>query len=212
MFNIFSGDNLILLIKAVGYLGIFGIVFAESGIMIGFMLPGDSLLFTAGFLASQDFLNIYILIPLIFIAALSGDNFGYYLGSKLGKKVFTQERKNRFLKKENLDKAEEFYKSHGAKTMLFARFIPFVRTFAPLFAGAGKMEYKKFIFFDIIGALLWSCFVTLAGYFLGNIIPNIDRYILPIIFTIILASLLPSISIIIRGKIMKALTKKRSLK
>lgn len=209
--DIFSGENLILLIKTVGYLGIFGIIFAESGLMIGFMLPGDSLLFSAGFLASQGFLNIFTLIPLIFLGALMGDNFGYFLGRKLGKKVFTEERKNKFLKKENLDKAEEYYRSHGAKTMLFARFIPFVRTFAPLFAGAGKMNYTRFLFFDLIGALLWSCSVTLAGYFLGNVVPNIDRYIFPIIFTIIFVSLLPSLIVVLRGKVLKKIRKKKGL-
>ncbi|HRY59888.1 MAG TPA: DedA family protein [Patescibacteria group bacterium] len=210
--DIFSGDNLIILIKTVGYLGIFGIVFAESGIMVGFMLPGDSLLFTAGFLASQGFLNIFVLVPLIFFGAILGDNFGYYLGHKLGKKVFTEERKNKFLKKENLDKAEEFYKKHGIKTMLFARFIPFVRTLAPLSAGAGKMDYKKFLFFDVIGAFLWSSLVTLAGFFLGNIVPDIDRYILPIIILIVVVSLFPSVGVFIRAKIIKFLIKKRSLK
>lgn len=210
--DIFSGDKLIILIKAVGYLGIFGIVFAESGIMIGFMLPGDSLLFTAGFLASQGFLNIYLLVPLIFIAAVIGDNVGYYIGNKLGKKVFQEERKNKFLKKENLEKAEIYYKKHGVKTMMLARFIPFVRTLAPLFAGAGKMDYKKFLFFDIIGGLLWSTSVTMLGFFLGNVVPNIDRYILPIILLIIGVSVFPSVGLVIRGKVNKYLIKKRSQK
>lgn len=210
--DIFSSENLALLIKTAGYLGIAGIVFAESGLPIGFLLPGDSLLFTAGFLASQDFLNIYFLLPLIFLSALIGDNVGYYLGHKLGKKILTSEKKSRFLKKENLEKAEDFYKRHGGKTMIFARFIPFVRTFAPMLAGVGKMSYKTFIFFDITGALLWSTSVTLAGFFLGSVIPNIDKYILPIIFIIIIASISPSIIYAITAKTKNVIKKRKERK
>lgn len=207
--SIFSSENLVLLIKAAGYFGILGVVFAESGLFFGFFLPGDSLLFTAGFLASQHFLNIYFLVPLIFIAALSGDNVGYFIGHKLGKKVFHKPN-SRFFKQEYLEKAEEFYKKHGSKTMILARFVPFVRTFAPLLAGVGKMDYKRFLFFDILGSFFWSISITLIGFFLGNIIPNVDKYVLPIIFGIIIVSLLPSIIFALRQQTLKYLKKKHS--
>jgi membrane-associated protein len=208
--NLFSSDNLVMLIKAAGYLGIALIVFAESGLLVGFVLPGDSLLFTAGFLSSQKFLDIYFLIPLIFVAALLGDNVGYYLGHKAGKKILNSEKQGRFFKKENLEKAEDFYKRHGGKTMIFARFIPFVRTFAPVLAGVGRMRYNIFLLFDIIGALLWSAIVTLAGFFLGDLVPNVDQYILLIIFGIIILSLLPSAVLAARQQILKYLKKRRS--
>ena len=188
--EIFSTETLIALIKAVGYLGLFGIVFAESGLLIGFFLPGDSLLFTAGFLASQDYLNIYYLIPILLAGAILGDNFGYAFGFKMGRKIF-QKEKSRFFHKNNLVKAEEFYEKYGAKTIVLARFIPVIRTFAPILAGVGKMHYPKFMIYNISGSILWCFSLPLLGYYLGNVIPNIDRYILPIILGIIILSLSP---------------------
>jgi len=207
--GLFNSENLVLLIKAAGYLGIFGIVFAESGLFFGFFLPGDSLLFTAGFLASQHYLNIYLLVPLIFLGALLGDNVGYFIGNKMGKKVF-HKPDSRFFKQEYRERAEEFYKKHGSKTIILARFIPFIRTFAPLLAGVGKMNYKKFLFFDILGSLFWSASITLMGFFLGNIIPNVDHYILPIILGIIIISLSPSLVFAARQQLLKYFKKKRS--
>lgn len=208
--DFFSTDNLMVLIRAAGYLGIFAIVFAESGILFGFLLPGDSLLFTAGFLASQGFLNIYLLIPLIFMGSISGDSFGYYLGHKIGKRIFNAEKQSRFLKKESLEKAEEFYKKHGSKTMILARFVPFVRTFAPMLAGVGKMKYTTFLLFDIIGALLWSASLTLAGFFLGNVVPSIDKYVLPIIIGIVLISMAPSAIYVLTSKTKKIIKRRRA--
>jgi len=193
------GFDLIALIKTAGYVGLFGIIFAESGLLIGFFLPGDSLLFTAGFLASQNILNIWILMGLTFIAAVAGDSVGYWFGNKVGDKIFTKEE-SLFFKKDNIQKAEEFFKKHGSKTIVLARFVPIVRTFVPILAGVGTMHYRRFLIFNIIGGALWTIGVSLLGYFLGNLIPDIDKYLLPIILLIIILSLLPNIIHLIRSR------------
>jgi len=191
--------DLIPLIKAAGYLGLFAIVFAESGLFIGFFLPGDSLLFTAGFLASQGFLNIWLLAPLTFIAAILGDNFGYAFGRRVGPALFT--RKDSILfHKDHLERARVFFEAHGAKTLVFARFLPIIRTFAPILAGVGKMHYKTFFFYNVFGAVLWALGMTWLGYFLGNLIPNIDKYLIPIILAIIIVSTLPTAIHIIKNR------------
>lgn len=178
------------IIKTVGYIGIFAIVFAESGLLIGFFLPGDSLLFTAGFLASIGFFNILVLVIGVSIAAIAGDQVGYLFGRSVGPKLFDREDSLLFHKK-NLLKAQAFYEKHGGKTIILARFMPIVRTFAPIVAGIGHMNYAKFVMFNVVGGLLWGAGVTLLGYFLGTLIPDIDRYLLPIIALIIVASVLP---------------------
>ena len=188
--HIFEGENLIQLIKTVSYLGLFLIVFAESGLLIGFFLPGDSLLFTAGFLASQGFLNIYLLVPVIFIAAVTGDSVGYAFGRKVGPRIFSRED-SRFFHKDHLLKAESFYEKHGGMTIILARFMPIVRTFAPIVAGVGRMHYPTFLFYNVLGGAIWTFSMTLGGYFLGRLIPNVDRYLLPIIAVIVLISFLP---------------------
>lgn len=193
------GLDLIELIKTAGYIGLFGIVFAESGLFIGFFLPGDSLLFTAGFLASQGFLNIWILMGVTFIGAVLGDSVGYWFGKKTGNKIFTKED-SLFFKKDNIQKAEEFFKKHGPATIILARFVPIVRTFAPILAGVGTMRYKTFLSFNIVGGALWTIGVSLLGYFLGNLIPNIDKYLLPIILLIIVISVLPNIIHLIKSR------------
>lgn len=184
--------DLVELIKTVGYLGLSGIVFAESGLFFGFFFPGDSLLFTAGFLASQDFLNIWTTVILVFVSAVAGDSVGYAFGKKVGPAIFRKED-SRFFKKEYLNKAEKFYEKNGAKTIIIARFVPIVRTFAPIVAGVGSMNYFKFIRFNIIGGGLWSFGLVGAGYFLGRVIPGVDKYLLPIILLIIILSILPSV-------------------
>lgn len=203
MLNIFSTANLILLIKSGGYLGgylgLFLIVYAESGLFVGFFLPGDSLIFTAGFLASQNFLNIWLLIPLLMFAAVLGDNFGYGFGQKIGPKIFTKED-SLFFDKENLNRANLFYEKHGAKTLILARFMPVIRTFAPILAGVGRMEYAKFFLYNFIGGALWTITLPLFGYYLGRVIPNIDRYLLPIVLLIIVLSILPSVIGLIRSR------------
>lgn len=178
-------------IETVGYLGVFFIVFAESGLLIGFFLPGDSLLFTAGLLAAEGFFNLPILIVLSVIAAVTGDSVGYVFGSKVGRKLFNKEDSLLF-KKEHLLKAESFYEKHGGKTIVLARFMPFIRTFAPIVAGIGRMRYSHFLLFNLIGGLLWAVGLPLLGYFLGRSIPNVDKYLLPIIAVIVVASVAPS--------------------
>lgn len=187
------------LIPALGYFGITAFVFAESGLLIGLFLPGDSLLFTAGFLASQNIFDIKILTILSFIAAILGDSVGYMFGQKVGKKLF-QRKDSVIFHKDHLIKARHFYEKHGKKTIVIARFLPIIRTFAPIIAGMGDMHYPLFAFYNVIGALLWAVGLTLAGYFLGNLIPNVDRYLLPIIGAIVVLSIAPHIFHIVRNK------------
>src|SRR3989344_5561276 len=182
--------DLVALIKAAGYLGLFGIIFAESGLFFGFFLPGDTLLFTAGFLASRGFLNIWVLVFGVWIFAVLGDNVGYWFGNRVGVKLFLRED-SRFFKKAHLLKAQAYYEKHGKKTIILARFIPIVRTFAPIVAGIGSMRYSVFLAYNIIGGLIWGVGMPLAGYWFGNIIPNPDRYLLPIVAGIIVVSLIP---------------------
>lgn len=178
------------LIKTAGYTGLFAIVFAESGLLIGFFLPGDSLLFTAGFLASQNWLDIRILIPLLFVAAVTGDSIGYAFGKRVGDKLFTKES-SKFFNPNNLKKAKEFFEQHGKKAIVLARFIPVVRTFTPIVAGVAKMNYRFFIIYNVLGGLLWAVGMLLLGYYFGQIIPNADKYVLPITVAIIVLSAIP---------------------
>lgn len=180
------------LVQSAGYIGVSGIVFAESGLLVGFFLPGDSLLFTAGFLASQGFFNISVMVALCFVAAVTGDSVGYAFGHRWGRKLFNRPD-SRFFKQENLIRAEKFYEKHGGKTIIMARFIPVVRTFAPIVAGMGQMSYPKFLSYNILGGAAWAIGLLLLGYWLGGTIPNIDRYLLPILALIIFLSVLPGI-------------------
>lgn len=179
-------------IEAIGLIGIWAIVFLESGMMIGFFFPGDSLLFTAGFLASQDYFNIWALAFGSFIAAVGGDSIGYAIGHKFGRRLFSKEDSLLFHKK-HLAQAEKFYEKHGGKTIILARFIPVIRAFAPVVAGIGSMKYSTFIFYNLIGAFFWAIGLTFLGYFLGNLIPDVDKYLLPIIGIIIIASVAPGV-------------------
>ncbi|PIS22956.1 hypothetical protein COT49_02605 [candidate division WWE3 bacterium CG08_land_8_20_14_0_20_40_13] len=191
--------NLTTILPTIGYLGIFTVVFAESGLLIGFFLPGDSLLFTAGFLASQGIFDIKVLTFLCFIAAVAGDSTGYEIGHKFGRRLF-QRKDSAFFHKENLEKAELFYEKHGKKTIILARFIPVIRTFAPIVAGIGNMSYRTFISYNVFGGLFWATGITLIGYFLGSVIPDVDKYLLPIIGVIVIASVAPGISHILKDK------------
>ena len=190
--------DLVALIKAAGYLGLFGIIFAESGLFIGFFLPGDSLLFTAGFLASQGFLDLVTLMAVTFIAAVLGDNFGYAFGRRVGYKIFNKEDSLLF-HRDHLARAQKFYARHGGKTLILARFMPVIRTFAPILAGVGKMNYRAFFLYNIGGGFLWSVGLTGTGYYLGSVVPNVDRYLLPIIGLIVLLSILPSLIHILKN-------------
>jgi len=175
-----------------GYVLISAIVFAESGLLVGFFLPGDSLLFTAGFLASQGFLDIQIISLLCFIAAITGDSVGYAFGHRVGRQLF-QRQNSRFFKQEYLLRAENFYEKHGAKTIVLARFVPVVRTFAPIVAGIGKMSYRTFLTYNVVGGALWALGLTWLGFWIGDLVPNVDRFILPVIAIIIFLSILPGI-------------------
>lgn len=198
MFDFLHFD-LIALIKTFGYLGIFAIVFAESGLFFGFFLPGDSLLFTAGLIASQGFLDMWILVPLIIFAAILGDNVGYWFGAKVGPKIFTKED-SFFFNKRHIERTHNFYLKYGSRAIVFARFIPIVRTFTPILAGVGTMPYYTFLKFNILGGVLWGAGVTLTSYFLGTVIPGIERFLLPIVMGIIVVSFLPIIIELIRNK------------
>jgi len=186
------GIDLVTLVKTAGYAGMFFIIFAESGLFFGFFFPGDSLLFTAGFLASQGFLNIIPLATLTFVAAILGDNVGYAFGKKVGVKIFKREDSLLF-HKDHLIKAQQFYAKYGGKTIVLARFIPIVRTFAPIVAGAGEMKYSQFLFYNFIGGTIWGLGMPLLGYFLGSAIPGIDQYLIPIVLVIIVVSFLPPV-------------------
>ena len=183
------------LIRSIGYFGVWGIVFAESGLLIGFFLPGDSLLFTAGFLASQPQLtglNIWVLIFGCFVCAVFGDNVGYATGHKFGRRLFQKEDSWLFHKK-HLVSAQRFYEKYGRKAIILARFMPIVRTFAPIVAGIGSMHYRTFMSYNLIGGFAWTFGITILGYYLGNLIPDVDKYLLPIVLLIIVISLAPSV-------------------
>ncbi|KKU28691.1 MAG: hypothetical protein UX80_C0009G0003 [Candidatus Amesbacteria bacterium GW2011_GWA2_47_11b] len=169
--------------------GITAIVFAESGLFFGFFLPGDSLLFTAGLLASQGYLNFATLLLVTFPAAVLGDNVGYWFGHKVGPKIFAREDSLLF-KKHHLLAAQKFYEKHGTKTIVLARFVPFVRTFAPIVAGAAQMHYSTFMTYNLIGGLLWTVGISSLGYFLGNI-PWIHSHYEAVILLIIFGSIIP---------------------
>jgi membrane-associated protein len=204
------GVDLEHLIRTVGYVGMFCIIFAETGLLIGFFLPGDSLLFTAGFLASQDYLNIWILVPVCFVAAIAGDAVGYQIGNRFGRQLFSREE-SRFFKPKYLLQAQAFFDLHGGKAIILGRFMPIVRTFVPVIAGAATMQYRRFAIFNIAGGVLWAIGVTIAGYFLGKTIPSVDKYLLPIIVVILVVSLAPSALHVWRenGDEIKAYVRKR---
>ena len=168
---------------------IFLIIFAESGLFFGFFLPGDSLLFTTGLFVALGKLNISILllIGLLWLAAVAGDSVGYYFGQKFGKRFFN-DRQSLLRNPAHLQRAEEFYDKFGRRTIILARFVPAVRTFAPIAAGVSSMNYQTFIVFNLIGGFGWVFAITFLGYYLGKIIPDIDRYILPILLLIIILS------------------------
>jgi membrane-associated protein len=193
---VLPGVDLKELLETVGYVGLFAIVFAESGLLIGFFLPGDSLLFTAGVLASgamRNFFNIWILMPLVAVAAITGDQVGYAFGKRVGPRLFHREDSFWFHKK-HLDKAHAFYEKHGGKTIIIARWLPIVRTFAPIVAGMGNMDYRRFVLFNVIGGLTWTITMVGGGYLLGEQMrpEDVDKYLLPIIFLIVVASVAPT--------------------
>lgn len=180
----------VFLITTFGLLGIFAIIFAESGLFFGFFLPGDSLLFTAGLLASQGHFNIALLWIGCMLFAILGDSVGYAFGKKVGPRIFARED-SFFFHKRHIERTRAFYEKYGKKTIVLARFVPIVRTFAPILAGVGRMEYKTFLTYNIAGGVGWSTLMIFLGYGLGSAVPGIDRYLLPLILAIILLSFAP---------------------
>jgi membrane-associated protein len=181
------------LIQSGGLLLIGLIVFAESGLLIGFFLPGDTLLLSAGFFAAQGKLPLVGVIGIVIVAAIAGDNLGYHIGRRTGHRIF-RKKDGIIFRQEYLERAEKFYESHGGKTVTLARFIPIVRTFAPIVAGAAKMDPKRFMIYNVAGAVIWSISVTLLGYFIGGLIPDIDKYLLPVVGIATLVTFLPTIT------------------
>lgn len=203
------GMELTELISAVGVLGIAAIVFAESGLLIGFFLPGDTLLFTAGFLAHQGLLgNVHVLVALLFAAAVIGDSVGYSIGRRFGRRLFKKQDSLLF-KKENLVHAEKFYERYGPITIVIARFVPVVRTFAPMVAGIGNMTYKRFVLYNVVGGLLWTAGITYLGYFGGAFLEErgieVDHLILPVIAAAVLLTLISPLWHIIQDKKSRAM-------
>lgn len=203
------GLDLVDIIISLGILAVIFVIFAESGLLIGFFLPGDSLLFTAGVLYHAGVLpgnlpiSIHLFVILLFIAAVLGDTVGYWFGRKTGPHIF-KKPDARIFKQSHIQKAQAFYDKHGGKTIILARFMPIVRTFAPIVAGVGQMEYKKFLSYNIIGGFLWTFGITYLGYFAGAgleaIGVDVDQVILPIIAVIVLLSISPPIIHLLKNK------------
>ena len=178
-------------LQTIGLIGLFAIVFAESGLFFGFFLPGDSLLFTAGLLSSQGHLApLPVILVGCFVAAVAGDQVGYVFGARVGPSLFRRPD-SRIFKQEYVEKARAFFERHGSKTIVLARFVPIVRTFAPILAGVGEMQYRTFVTFNLIGGLLWAVGVTSLGYILGETAPWVEDYLLLVIAVIVLLSVLP---------------------
>ena len=182
------------LVQAAGYVGLTLIIFTETGLLLGFFLPGDSLLVTAGLLASQPAfgLDVWLLGALLSVAAIVGDSVGYAIGRATGPRIFTREN-SLFFNRKHLLRAHDFYERHGGKTIVLARFMPIIRTFAPVVAGVAEMRYRSFIAYNVIGGLLWVWGMLLTGYFLGRVWPGIDRHIEKVIVLVIFLSILPGI-------------------
>ncbi len=181
-------------------------IFAEVGLFLGFFLPGDTLLIAAGIYAKEGKLSLSTALLVIALAAITGDNFAYFIGRKLGPKVFTKPD-SLLLRKDHIEQAENFYLKYGPKTVLIAHFFPVIRSFSPLLAGVGKMNYRKYFIYDFIGDSLWAVIVTLLGYYVGSRIPNIDHYILIVLVGVVVISLIPTFYHLFR-----IIRKKRSIK
>jgi len=190
------------LIEVGGLVGLMIVVFSETGLMVGFFLPGDSLLVTAGIVASSGLLNIYTLIPSLILAAICGNATGYYIGKRAGQALYSRPD-SFFFRRQHLIRTHEFYERHGGKTIIMAQFIPIVRTFAPVVAGAAAMTYRRFASFNVIGAIIWITSMTLTGYLLGSFIPDIDKNIHIVVAIVIFVSLLPALYAWLRSRLAK---------
>jgi len=178
------------LVRWGGYLVLVAIVFTETGLLIGFFLPGDSLLITAGLVAATGALDIWWLNVLLIAAAIVGDSVGYAIGYRAGPRIFTREQSLLF-RPSHIERTRQFYERHGAKTIVIARFVPIVRTFAPVVAGVGQMEYRRFLLYNVAGGVGWVTSMTWAGYLLGQTIPNIGDHIHVVVVIVIVLSLIP---------------------
>jgi membrane-associated protein len=191
------------LIRLGGLVGLIGIVFAETGLLIGFFLPGDSLLVTAGLFAAKGDLNIVTLNVTVMAAAIIGDATGYWIGRRTGKALYSRPDSLLF-RREHLRITHEFYERHGGKTIVIARFIPILRTFAPVVAGVAEMGYRKFATYNIVGGIGWVASMTLAGYWLGRTVPNIEQNIHYVVAVVIFLSLLPPVIAWVRARLRHA--------
>jgi membrane-associated protein len=178
------------LIRWGGYVILVAIVFTETGLLVGFFLPGDSLLITAGLVAATGALDIWLLNGLLIVAAIVGDSVGYAIGRRAGPRIFTREESLLF-RPSHVERTRRFYERHGAKTIVIARFVPIVRTFAPVVAGVGQMEYRRFLLYNVAGGVGWVTSMTWAGYLLGQAIPNIGDHIHVVVAIVIVLSLIP---------------------
>lgn len=188
-------EGLLNLITSYGWLAVLIVIFAESGLMVGFFLPGDSLLFIAGTLVQQQIfhINIWLFVALLFLAAVAGNSTGYYIGRKVGRRLF-RKPDSRFFRQEFLQQAEKFYEKNGSKAIVLAMFVPIVRAFSPVVAGIAHMPYRTFVTFNLIGAAIWTSLFTLLGYFAGNVIEQLGINIEVAALIIIFLSLLPGIA------------------
>lgn len=192
MFDILHHFDVTYWVATLGYFGLILIVLIETGFFFGFFLPGDSLVFAAGLLASKGVFNIWILVPALVLTAIVGYLVGYWFGDKLGH--WLMRRNDSFwFKKRYIHQAHEFYTRHGGKALVIGRLVPVVRTFAPIVAGMAEMRYQRFVMYNVMGALLWAGCITLLGFYLGALIPDAGHFILPAVFLIILISILPGI-------------------
>jgi len=187
------------LVRWGGYVVLVAIVFVETGLLIGFFLPGDSLLITAGLVAATGALNIWWLNVLLVAAAILGDSVGYAIGWRAGPRLFTRP-KSLLFNPRHIDRTRAFYARHGAKTIVIARFVPIVRTFAPVVAGVGQMEYRRFLFYNVAGGVGWVTSMTWAGYLLGRTVPNINEQIHVVVIIVILLSLIPIVVELVRER------------
>ena len=199
MLSLFDPVQLITVLKVIGYVGIFLIIFAESGLFFGFFLPGDSLLVTAGILAADQVFNFPLLLLIVIAAAVLGDTVGYSFGFFLGKKLFARES-SFFFRKQHLLQAQKFYDKHGSKAVVLSRFVPVARTFVPIIAGTVSMHYGTFIRYNLIGGITWAVLTLGLGYTLGKRIPNIESYIFPCIALIIVISFLPVVFEVVKER------------
>jgi membrane-associated protein len=187
------------LIRWAGFIGITIIIFAETGLLVGFFLPGDSLLVTAGLLGAAGYFNVYTLAPLLTLAAICGNSTGYLIGHVTGPRIFRREDSLLFNKKHAI-RAHEFYEKHGKKTIILAQFMPIIRTFSPVVAGVGGMPFRTFLTFNAIGAVAWIWSMIFIGYFLGRYIPGIDKHIEIVVVIVVLISIMPGIISAVRER------------